>query len=104
MTGDFFDVSGHLGYAYAKSGRREEALTELNNLMELAESQDVRASEICLIHAGLGNDDEVFKWMNIECDNHEFAVVHNLGCEAKYFFQDYMSDPRFKELLTRVGF
>jgi len=104
MTGDFFDIIGSLGYAYAKSGQREAALRELKKLEDLLKIQDTRASEFFLIHSGLGNADQAFEWLDIACKNHEFAVVLLLGCESELWFEDLLPDPRFKEILTRIGF
>jgi serine/threonine protein kinase/Tfp pilus assembly protein PilF len=102
MTGDFFDIIGALGYTYAKSGQKEEALSELKKLEELAKNQDTRASEFCLIHTGLGNNDQAFEWLDIACKNHEFGVVV-FGPESELWFEDLLPDPRFKEFLTRIG-
>ena len=103
MTGDFFDIIGILGFAYAKSGQKEAALRELNKLEDLAKNQDPRAFEFCVIHTGLGNNDQAFEWLDIACKNREFGVVL-LGCEYVLWFEDLLPDPRFKEILTRIGF
>ncbi|MCK4814472.1 hypothetical protein KA005_01775, partial [bacterium] len=102
MTGDFFDSGGSLGYAYAKSGQKKEAYDELKKLEDLAKIKEVRAFELSIIHAGLGNNDMAFEWLDIACNNHEFAVVL-LGCESEIWFEDLLPDPRFKEVLTRIG-
>jgi hypothetical protein len=51
---------------------------------------------------GLGNNDQAFKWLDIVCKNHEFGAVL-LGCESELWFEDLLPDPRFKEILTRIG-
>ena len=102
MTGDFFDIIGILGYAYAKSGQKEAALSELKKIEDLAKNQNTRAFEFSLIHTGLGNYDQAFEWLDIACKNHEFAVLL-LGCESELWFEDLLPDPRFKEILTRIG-
>jgi serine/threonine-protein kinase len=103
MTGDFFDIIGILGYTYAKSGQKEAALSELKKLEDLAKNQDTRAFEFCLIHIGLGNNDKAFEWLDIACENHEFGIAL-LGCESELWFEDLLHNPRFKEILTRIGF
>ncbi|MEA3478046.1 MAG: adenylate/guanylate cyclase domain-containing protein, partial [Bacteroidota bacterium] len=102
MTGDFFDIIGILGFAYAKSGQKEEALSELEKLEDLAKNQDARAFEFSLIHYGLGNNDQAFKWLDIVCRNHEFGAVL-LGCESELWFEDLLPDPRFQEFLIKIG-
>jgi len=103
MTGDFFDIIGSMSYAYAKSGQKEEALDELKKLEDIAKNKDTRAMEFCIIHTGLGNYDKAFEWLDIACKNHEFGVLL-LGCESEFWFEDLLTDPRFKAILTRIGF
>ena len=76
---------------------------DLKKLEDLAKNQDTRAFEFSLIHYGLGNNDQAFKWLDIVCKNHEFGVVLLLGCESELWFEDLLPDPRFKEFLTRIG-
>jgi serine/threonine-protein kinase len=103
MTGNFFDISGILGFSYAKSGQKEAALNELQKLEDLANNQDTRAFEFCLINTALGNKEKAFEWLDIAYKNHEFGIVL-LGCESELWFEDLISDPRFKALLRKVGF
>ncbi len=103
MTGEFFDIIGVMGFAYAKLGNNEAAIGELNRLDSLAKTQeDIRAFEYCLIYAGLKNNDKVFEWLDIAYKNHEFGVAL-MGCEAELWFEDLLQDPRFKDFLTRIG-
>jgi tetratricopeptide (TPR) repeat protein len=103
MTGNFYDIIGSLCFSYARSGQKEAALSELKKLESLAEDQDPRASEFCISHAGLGNDDKAFEWMDLACKNHEWAALVMLGCESELWFEGLIHDPRFNELLKRIG-
>jgi len=103
MTGEFFDIIGAMGFAYAKLGNNEAAIAELNRLDSLAKTQeDIRAFEYCLIYAGLKNNDRVFEWLDIAYKNHEFGVTL-MRCEGELWFEDLLPDPRFKDFLTRIG-
>ena len=102
MTGNFFDICGILGFSYAKLGQKEVALSELKKLEDLAENQDTRAFEFSLIHSALGNNDKAIEWLDIAYENHEFGIAL-LGCESELWFEDLLPDPRFKEILTRIG-
>lgn len=82
MTGNFFDISGILGFSYAKLGQKEAVLSELKKLEDLAENQDTRAFEFSLIHSGLGNKNQAFEWLDIAYENHEFGIAL-LGCESE---------------------
>jgi len=103
MTGNFFDISGILGFSYAKSGQKEAALSELKKLEDLANNQDTRAFEFSLLHSALGNKDKALEWLGIAYENHEFGIAL-LGSESELWFEDLLHDPRFKEFLTRIGF
>jgi TolB-like protein/Tfp pilus assembly protein PilF len=103
MTGDFQDIIGGLGFAYAKSGRREDALIELGKLEQLVDDTVGRATEFVLIHTALGNTDKAYEWLDIACDNHEFAVLLLITCEADTWLADIIQDPRYIEILTRIG-
>ena len=102
MTGNFFDIIGSLGFAYAKLGQKEAALSELKKLEDLNRTQNVRASELSLIHIGLENYDQAFDWLDIACKNREFAVLILLGCESDLWFENMKTDPRFEKILTRM--
>jgi serine/threonine-protein kinase len=103
LTGNFFDIIGSMGFAYAKLGQKEAALHELKKLEDLSRNQDTRASEFCFIHLGLGNYDQAFEWLDIAYKNREFAVLILIGCESELWFENILNDPRFKEALTRTG-
>jgi len=103
MTGEFFDIIGVMGLAYAKLGNHEAAIAELNRLDSLAKTQmDIRAFEYCLIYAGLKNNDKVFEWLDVAYRNHEFSVAL-MGCESELWFEDLVEDTRFKEFMAKIG-
>jgi TolB-like protein/Tfp pilus assembly protein PilF len=103
LTGDFFDITGTLGYAYSKMGNKEAAIGELHRLDSLAKTQnDIRAYEYCLIYAGLKDYDKFYEWLDIAYENHAFGIAL-MRCEAILWFEDLFLDPRFIEFLTRIG-
>ncbi len=55
--------AGYLGQLYALSGRRTEALAELERLLALSKSRYVPAYDIATIHAALGDADQTFAWL-----------------------------------------
>jgi len=56
--------AGELGYAYAMSGRRAEALRMLAELEERSKHEYVSPSARALIHMGLGDKEQAFTWLD----------------------------------------
>lgn len=91
---------GSLGHAYAKSGRIEEARAVLEQLDELAESRYVRPYERAVVYAGLGDLELCFEWLEraYEERSTEMPFLAVLPIRA-----DIENDPRFAELVRRLG-
>ena len=92
---------GYLGYAYGRAGRNSEAQGVLSKLQELAPQRYVPPLANALVLLGLGRMDEVFKWLDRayeERDGHRFAFLN-----VDPIFDPLRSDPRFENLLRRVG-
>jgi len=89
-----------LGYAYAKSGQRDQALGILNQLQERADKGEyVVPIGIAWIYIGLGVKDEAFLWLD-----KAFAEQSDLMREIKTnpIYDPLRSDPRFTDLLKRM--
>ncbi len=67
--------AGKLGLIYGVVGRRAEALEELRNLERLAKDRYMPPTAFALIHAGLGNMDEAFQWMDRAIKERDCLVV-----------------------------
>lgn len=92
---------GYLGYAYGRAGRNSEAQGVLSKLQELAPQRYAPPLANALASLGLGQMDEVFKWLDRayeERDGHRFAFLN-----VDPIFDPLRSDPRFENLLRRVG-
>lgn len=89
-----------LGHAYAISGRRGEAIKIVTELQKLAERSYVSASEIAAIYAGLGERDRAIAWLEKAADERAFHLVY---LKVRPEFAPLRSDPRFADLLRRVG-
>ena len=92
--------TGLLGQAYAESGRVAEAHGVLARLDELAETRYVSPLERAAVYAGLGDLDKFFEWLERAYEGRAsdmpFLRVSPWG-------EDVEQDPRFAELLRRVG-
>src|SRR6266536_852940 len=89
-----------LGHAYAVAGKRSEALKTLGELQERAKQQYVSPYFIALIYAGLGEKDQTFRWLEKAFEErHPYLSL----IKVEPVFDDLHSDPRFTELVRRVG-
>jgi TolB-like protein/Flp pilus assembly protein TadD len=101
LTGGGLTYEAHLGYAYALSGKHEEARQVLADLEEIAKEKYVSAYYFAIIHLGLGEQEQTFQWL-------ERAVEERSGFLAfinvEPMFDPLRADSRFSELLKRMGF
>jgi TolB-like protein/Tfp pilus assembly protein PilF len=92
---------GSLGYAYAASGKRDKALKILNKLKQLSRQHYVSPYTQALIYTGLGENDRAFEWLEkAYADRNDFLVWLKVDPELDRL----RADPRFTDLLRRVGF
>ena len=89
-----------LGYTYALSGRRAEAVKLVKELEGLSERRYVSPFNIAKIYAGLGDKERMFEWLH---KGYEDRSDHMLGLGVDPCFDGVRADPRFAELLRRLG-
>jgi serine/threonine protein kinase/tetratricopeptide (TPR) repeat protein len=90
-----------LGLAYGVCGRTEAAELVLSELLALASGRHVSALHIALVYLGLGQTDQVFDWLHKACDERATLLVR---VKADPLFDRIRTDPRFKDLLSRMNF
>jgi tetratricopeptide (TPR) repeat protein len=89
------------GYLLAKEGRATEAREVLRRLEADSRERYVPPSAMALVHAGLGETDELFGWLDKAYAARDVHLIY-LPVDAKW--DPYRSDPRFAALLRRCGF
>lgn len=90
-----------LGYAYALSGRREEAMQILSQLDHEPKQNYVSPFYRALLEIGLGNREAALNWLEKAFDDRdEWMVYLRIYPE----FDSLHSDPRFQKLEQRIGF
>jgi len=90
-----------LGYALAKSGKQAEARGVLEELLKRSTERYVSPYSIALTYNGLGERDEALAWLERALEQRDPRMVF-LKVEPKW--NNLRSDPRFQDLLRRVGF
>jgi TolB-like protein/DNA-binding winged helix-turn-helix (wHTH) protein/Flp pilus assembly protein TadD len=98
-------ISGHsgafdsnLGYAYAVSGRTEEAKKVVKDLEHRQDQNPSLDADIALIYVGLGDPDQAISWLKKGYDARFKASIL-----LRPAFDPLRSDARFEELLHRIG-
>ncbi len=90
-----------LAHAYALAGKRGEAQKELAELLEMSKQRYVSPASIAIIYAALGNKDQAFAWLEKAVEGRDQTLVR-LKVDPR--FDSLRSDPRFADLVRRVGF
>jgi TolB-like protein/DNA-binding winged helix-turn-helix (wHTH) protein/Tfp pilus assembly protein PilF len=88
----------NLARAYALSGKRSEAMKLLNDLKSTSTAKYSHASEVAAIYASLEDKDDAMNWLE-----KAYAERFNPGVLIRPGFDPLRSDPRFQDLVHRVG-
>jgi Flp pilus assembly protein TadD len=88
----------NLAYAYAISGRRNEAVGILKDLKNPLNNGFSHASEIAVVYVGLDEKDQAMTWLE-----KAYEERFNPSVLLRPSFDPLRSDPRFQELLRRIG-
>ena len=100
LSGDSPDEPASLGFAYAKSGNVKEARQILGELTKRSQPRYVSPSTLAFVHIGLGEKDAAFTLLDRAITERDPILVL-LNVEP--FFDPLRSDPRFADLVRRVG-
>jgi len=100
LSGRIAENLSVLCYGYAISGRRAEAMKILSELNQLSMQKNVSPYLIAIIYVGLGLSDQAFEWLYKAVENPDILLVH---IKVDPIFDSIRPDPRFKELLRKVG-
>jgi TolB-like protein/DNA-binding winged helix-turn-helix (wHTH) protein/Tfp pilus assembly protein PilF len=87
-------------YLHARMGRRPQAQAELAKALRLSKDKPVSSGAVALTYAALGNKDESFSWLE-----RAYAEKSSFMTTLKFWsvFDPLRSDPRFVDLIDRVG-
>ncbi|HWY21557.1 MAG TPA: tetratricopeptide repeat protein [Candidatus Acidoferrum sp.] len=98
LSGDSPTCIANLARAYVASGKRSEAVKLLGDLKKRSNSGYSNAAEIAMIYASLGDADQAMTWLE-----KGFEERFNPGVLLRPGFDPLRSDPRFQNLLRRIG-
>jgi serine/threonine-protein kinase len=92
-----------LGYAYGRAGKSAEARKLLSELEELSRRRYVSWLDFEAIYAGLGEKDQAFAFLEKAYEQRDYRLVTGLVYMKVTVPDPWRSDPRFQDLLRRVG-
>jgi len=88
-----------LGHAYAASGKTAEAKQVLNDLQQLQGQRYVSPYTVAAIHAGLGDQEQAFKWLQTAVEERDIWLM-NLKVDP--VFAKLRSQRQFTDILARI--
>lgn len=91
----------NLAEIYARSGRKVEAERALKELLQLNRREPVDPNIVADAYAELGDKNQALAWLEKACARHSIEFT-----KLKVFpaYDPLRGDPRFQDLLLRVGF
>jgi tetratricopeptide (TPR) repeat protein len=90
-----------LGYGYAVAGRKDEARRCLRELQELGKERYVSSYDVAVILTGLGENDQALVRLGEAYERRDGWLAFWFKVDPR--LDPLRSDPRFQDLLRRVG-
>ncbi len=100
LSSDSVAMCAALAHALAVTGSVVEARKILADLIERSRRSYVSPTNIAVVYAGLGENDEAMEWLE------KALAEHNAGLmtlKVHPVFDPLRSDPRYQDLLRRIG-
>ena len=94
------DAVAWTGYAYGLMGRAAEARSVLADLEAMAAEQYVTSYSFAIVHLGLGEINEAFRWLERGAKEHDYWLAFIL---IDPDLDPLRGDPRFDKLIRLVG-
>jgi TolB-like protein/DNA-binding winged helix-turn-helix (wHTH) protein/Flp pilus assembly protein TadD len=98
LSGDSPTCIANLARAYVAAGKRSEAEELLSVLKKRSSAAYSNAPEIAIIYVSLGDNDQAMDWLE-----KGYEERFNPGVLLRPGFDPLRSDPRFQNLLRRIG-
>jgi tetratricopeptide (TPR) repeat protein len=100
LSGNRSAYTAHLGYAYARAGDSHRACAVLDQLRERSRTEYISPYHFALIHMGLNQGDLAFEWLEKAYGERTARLTGEL---FERLFDPFRSDPRFQDLVRRIG-
>jgi TolB-like protein/DNA-binding winged helix-turn-helix (wHTH) protein len=87
-------------YVYGRSQREPQSQHALRELERFSRQHQIDPGILAWAYAGIGNKNQAFAWLEKAYDQHSNALT---GLKVDPAYDPVRSDPRFQDLLGRVG-
>ena len=98
LSGDSPICVADLARAYVASGQKNEAMKLLSDLKKGSNPSFTNAPHIAMIYASMGDNDQAMHWLE-----KAYQERFNPSILLRSGFDPLRSDPRFEELMRRIG-
>ncbi|MGA2429663.1 MAG: tetratricopeptide repeat protein [Candidatus Acidiferrum sp.] len=98
LSGGSSNCMANLARAYAASGKRSKAEELLRDLKKRSNPSYSQASEIAVVYVALGDTDQAMNWLR-----KGYEERFNPGVLIRPGFDPLRTDPRFQDLVDRIG-
>lgn len=88
------------GYLYGRAGRRAEARRALAKLLELNRRQPIESGALVWAYLGIGDKEQALDWLEKGYVQHSNSLT---TLKVEPGFDPLRNDPRFQDLMRRVG-
>ena len=92
-----------MGWVYAKAGELEKTKEILSYWEGISDSKSVHLVGLAMIHAALDEHEEAFEWLYKAYEEKSATMIY-LKSGSDNWFSDVSSDPRYTDLLEKIGF
>jgi len=89
-----------VAWCYAVTGEKEKARVALERMLDLSVRKYVDPYSVAGVYAGLGEKDRAFDWLT---RGYKDRSIGMLSLKIDPFLNPLRSDPRYKELLKKMG-
>jgi len=95
--------SGFLAIAYTKNGQSQEAQPLVDRLKLISEEKAATSPEysVGLYYSGTGQKEEALYWLERAYKSHDTELY---WLKTEPMFKSLYGDPRYEDLLRRIGF
>jgi TolB-like protein/Tfp pilus assembly protein PilF/predicted Ser/Thr protein kinase len=100
LSGGSQASTAQLGFAYARIGDTAKAHKIIDQLVELSRTKYVSPYDIAIIYTGLGEKDLALEWLEKAYEERAVRLLELLDPA----FDGLRFDPRFQDLVRRIGF
>jgi TolB-like protein/Flp pilus assembly protein TadD len=94
------DLQLDLGFAYAVTGKQDEARRILAKLEKLHQQGVVPSGSVAILHGALGEANDAFAWLEKAYEERDPQLTY---IKAGRRFAPLRKDPRFEKLVHRIG-